>query len=296
MGSPRNSADGAVVAGFDGSPSAEDGLVLARACRRFLGARLVVATVHPSPAPIGSGRVDAEWTAERHHQAENILDGARRLLADDDGVEYRVVASSSAAHGLHDLAEEVNASVIVVGSSGAAAQQRLFAGSTAQRLLSGSPSPVGVAPAGMRYRDTGPLSRIGVAYIDTPDGHAALDLAVRVATRAGASLELYSVLAEKAEVVMAAPVELDAIPQGLEVVGDRPDSVDVQLHGLRAVLARVGPEQVRAHVSLAGARAGEVVVRLVPDQISAPTGVTVLRVSPSRVRVMLETRRAETRP
>ena len=186
MSAPPNSADGAVVAGFDGSPSAEDGLVLARACRRVLGARLVVATVHPSPAPIGSGRVDAEWTAERHHQAENILDGARRLLADDEGVEYRVVASSSAAHGLHDLAEEVNASVIVVGSSGAAAQQRLFAGSTAQRLLSGSPSPVGVAPAGMRYRDTGPLSRIGVAYIDTPDGHAALDLAVRLATRADA--------------------------------------------------------------------------------------------------------------
>jgi len=107
---------------------------------------------------------------------------------------------------------------------------------------------------------------------------------------------VFVMTSEKAEVVMAAPVELDAIPQGLEVVGDRPDSVDVQLHGLRAVLARVGPEQVRAHVSLAGARAGEVVIRLVPDQISAPTGVTVLRVSPSRVRVTLERRRAEVRP
>jgi YbbR-like protein len=110
------------------------------------------------------------------------------------------------------------------------------------------------------------------------------------------ALWVFVMTSEKAEVVMAAPVELDAIPQGLEVVGDRPDSVDVQLHGLRAVLARVGPEQVRAHVSLAGARPGEVVVRLVPDQISAPTGVTVLRVSPSRVRVMLEPRRAEVRP
>jgi nucleotide-binding universal stress UspA family protein len=202
MGGPWSSADGAVVAGFDGSPSAEDGLVLARACRRVLDAPLVVATVHPAPAPIGSGRVDAEWTADRHHQAETILDSARRLLADDDRVEFRVVASSSAAHGLHDLAEELNASVIVVGSSTEAAQHRLFAGSTAQRLLSGSPSPVGVAPAGLRHRDIGGLSRIGVAYIDTPDGQAALELAVRLATRAGASLELYSVLADKAEVVM----------------------------------------------------------------------------------------------
>ena len=202
MGSPRTSADGPVVAGWDGSASAEDGLVLARACRRVLDAPLVVVTVHPSPAPIGAGRVDAEWTADRQHHAEGILDSARRLLADEDRVEYRVVASSSAAHGLHDIAAELDASVIVVGSSHDAAQQRLFAGSTAQRLLSGSPSPVGVAPAGLRDRDVGGLSRIGVAYIDTPDGHAALDVAVRVATRAGASLELYSVLAEKAEVVM----------------------------------------------------------------------------------------------
>jgi nucleotide-binding universal stress UspA family protein len=202
MGAPRIGAGGAVVVGFDGSPSAEDGLVLARACRRVLDAPLVVAAVHPAPAPIGAGRVDAEWTADRHRQAEGVLDSARRLLADDDGVEYRVVASSSAAHGLHDIAEELDASVIVVGSSAEAAQHRLFAGSTAQRLLSGSPSPVGVAPAGLRFRDLGELSRIGVAYIDTPDGHAALELAVRLATRAGASLELYSVLADKAEVVM----------------------------------------------------------------------------------------------
>jgi YbbR-like protein len=110
------------------------------------------------------------------------------------------------------------------------------------------------------------------------------------------ALWVFVMTSEKAEVVLAAPVELDAIPPGLEVVGERPDSVDVQLHGLRAILARVGPEQVRARVSLAGARPGEVVLRLVPDQITAPSGVTVLRVSPSRLRVTLEARRADVRP
>jgi hypothetical protein len=109
------------------------------------------------------------------------------------------------------------------------------------------------------------------------------------------ALWVFVMTSEKAEVVLAAPVELDAIPVGLEVTGERPDSVDVQLHGLRAVLARVGPEQVRARVSLAGARAGEVLIRLEPDQITAPTGVTVLRVSPSRLRVTLEAKRAEAR-
>jgi len=46
------------------------------------------------------------------------------------------------------------------------------------------------------------VRRIGVAYIDTPDGNAALDLAVRVAARVGATLTLYSVLAQAADVVL----------------------------------------------------------------------------------------------
>jgi nucleotide-binding universal stress UspA family protein len=201
VGSPQDAA-GPVVVGFDGTPSAEDALALARACARVLGTTLVVATVHPAPAPISSGRVDAEWVSDRHHHAEEILGAARRLLVDVQPVEYRVVASSSAAHGLHDIAEELDASVIVVGSSRSAAEQRLFAGSTADRLLAGSRAPVGVAPCGMRNRDLGVLQRIGVAYIDTPDAHAALDLAVRLAVRVGATLTLYSVLADQAEVVM----------------------------------------------------------------------------------------------
>jgi nucleotide-binding universal stress UspA family protein len=202
MSAPVPDAVGPVVAGFDGTPSADDALALARVCARVLDTALVVVAVHPAPAPIGSGRVDAEWVADRHRQAEKVLDGARHLLAEVHPVEYRVVASSSAAHGLHDVAEELGASLIVVGSSSVAPERRLFAGSTADRLLAGSRAPVGVAPAGMRNRDIAVLQRIGVAYVDTPDAHAALDLAVRLAVRVGATITLYSVLAGEAEVVM----------------------------------------------------------------------------------------------
>jgi nucleotide-binding universal stress UspA family protein len=202
MAEAQRSPVGPVVAGFDGTPSAEDALALGRACARLLDTTLVVATVHRAPAPISSGRVDAEWVADRHRQAEKILDVARQVLADTDPVEYRVVASSSAPRGLHDIADELGASMIVVGSSSAANEHRLLAGSTADRLLAGSRAPVGVAPAGMRDRDIGVLQRIGVAYVDTPDAQAALDLAVRLAARVGATLTLYSVLAEEADAVL----------------------------------------------------------------------------------------------
>jgi nucleotide-binding universal stress UspA family protein len=186
---------GPVIVGVDGGPSERDALVLGRWAADVLGVPLVVAVVHPAPAAIGSGRVDAEWVADRHRAAEKVLDGAREAVQDFEGaVEYRIVASSSAAHGLHDLAEELSAAIIVVGSARSAPKQRLFAGTTADRLLAGSVCPVAVAPAEMEP-PPGALGRIGVAYIDTPDGRAVLDEAARLGRRTGTPIRLYTVVA-----------------------------------------------------------------------------------------------------
>lgn len=196
---------GPVVVGFDGSTSGEDALALARWLSRVGGMPTIVVVVHPSPAAISPARVDAEWVADRHRLAERLLGEAREILAaagePEEPVEYRIVASSSAAHGLHDVAEEVGASVIVAGSRAEGPEERLFAGSTADRLLSGSVCPVAVAPSGMRNRKPGALTRIGVAYVETPEAAAMLDVAARVALRTSATLRLYTVVAEEAEVM-----------------------------------------------------------------------------------------------
>jgi len=185
-----------VIVGVDGGPSAEDALLFGRWAAMTLDAPLVVAVVHPAPSAIGSGRVDAEWVADRHRAAEAVLDQARAVLAGNGAdVTYRVVASTSAAHGLHDLAEETAAEAIVVGSGRSGPKHRLFAGSTAERLLAGSVCPVAVAPAAMET-PPGTLGRIGVAYVDTPDGRAALAMAARLAARTGSPLRLYTVVAE----------------------------------------------------------------------------------------------------
>ena len=184
---------GPVIAGVDGGASGKDALVLGRWAADVLEVPLVVAVVHPEPAG-GAGRVDAEWIADRHRAAEAVLEGARTVLKDASGpVEYRSVASSSASHGLHDLAEELGAQTIVVGSGKSAPPRRLFAGSTAERLLAGSVCPIAVAPAAMAT-PPGSVGRIGVAYIDTPDGRAALETAAALAARTGSPVRLYTVL------------------------------------------------------------------------------------------------------
>jgi YbbR domain-containing protein len=93
---------------------------------------------------------------------------------------------------------------------------------------------------------------------------------------------------EKAQVSLAVPLEFYSIPAGLELAGERPESVDVEVQGLRSALTRISAEDLRASVSLTGFRPGESTLRLLPENIRAPRGVTVVRVSPGRLRVTLE--------
>jgi len=101
------------------------------------------------------------------------------------------------------------------------------------------------------------------------------------------ALWLFVMSSEKTDMILSAPVEFEGVPHGMVVRGERPDTVDVQIHGLRGTLARLGPDQVKARVSLFGVREGEVTLRLLPEQVAVPAGVTVLRVSPSWIRVVV---------
>jgi hypothetical protein len=102
-----------------------------------------------------------------------------------------------------------------------------------------------------------------------------------------AVLWFFVATSEKTDLIVSAPLELDGLPTGLEVVGDKPGSIDVQLHGLRGALARLGPDQVKARLSLAGARPGEVWIGIQPEHVQVPVGITVLRVTPSSIRLTL---------
>jgi nucleotide-binding universal stress UspA family protein len=193
---------GKIVIGFDGTDTGEDALALGVPLSRATGAVPVVCVVHPQEYPIGVGRVDAEWVAFMHQRAEELLGRARRLLGQDAGAEYREVAAPSESRGLHDLAEQEQAEIVVVGSSHRGPLGRTYPGSTGDRLLQGSACPVAVAPRGLREQPPAGLGTIAVAYLDTPEAQRALEEAVELAGRAGARLRLVSVMPRPAEVLL----------------------------------------------------------------------------------------------
>jgi nucleotide-binding universal stress UspA family protein len=121
-------------------------------------------------------------------------DNARATVG--DAALYRNVASTSAAHGLADLAEDVEAVLVIVGTAQETGLTRGLLGSSTERLLHGATAPVTVVPPGWRKSAPDWISRIGVANIDTRDAREALRMAVRIALRIPAWLTLDTVLGQ----------------------------------------------------------------------------------------------------
>jgi nucleotide-binding universal stress UspA family protein len=186
-----------VVIGYDGSEASEDAVAFGLTWCRSTGDVPIVATVYPDEHPLGAGRVDAEWATYVRQQAEAIQDKARATVG--DAALYRNVASTSAAHGLADLAEDVEAVVVIMGTAQETGLSRALLGSTTERLLHGATAPVTIVPPGWRKSAPDRISNIGVAYVDTRDAREALRVAVRVALRIPAQLTLYSVLGQSSE-------------------------------------------------------------------------------------------------
>jgi hypothetical protein len=96
-----------VVIGYEGSEGGEDAVAFGLTWARSTGDIPIIATVYPEEHAPWVGRVDAEWASYVREQAQMNQDNARATVG--DAALYRNVASTSAAHGLADLAEDVEA-------------------------------------------------------------------------------------------------------------------------------------------------------------------------------------------
>ena len=98
---------------------------------------------------------------------------------------------------------------------------------------------------------------------------------------------LLVVSADRRQVAFAAPVEYVGVPAGMVLVGDRRDSVDVQVEAARWAVARLAPAAVRVRIDLTGLKPGDNSVPVSPTAVGTPVGVVVTRISPAWLRVTL---------
>ncbi|HST41495.1 MAG TPA: universal stress protein [Conexibacter sp.] len=192
-----------IIVGFDGRDHASDALALGQLLARTTGDRLLVVCAYPED-PLGHGGAIADIGTSVRHDAEAAIEKARAQAGDGGGVaiEFHAIAGAKPSQVLHDLAEERDATAIVVGATHHGAAVRLLTGSTPERVLDGSPCPVAVAPVGFAAANAdhatdgtlggtgGSPLQVAVAYDDSPEAAHALEAAVAFARRAGGRLRV----------------------------------------------------------------------------------------------------------
>ena len=106
--------------------------------------------------------------------------------------DLRLQSASSAAAGLHAIAVEEGARLVVLGSSSRSGLGRVLPGGTGERLLSGSPVAVAVAPRGYAERQHS-TDTVGCGFDGSPTSREALKWAADVADQGQRSLRVLAV-------------------------------------------------------------------------------------------------------
>ena len=97
------------------------------------------------------------------------------------------------------------------------------------------------------------------------------------------TLWFFVATSEQAQLALQTTVEYVGLAPDLVLVAGQRESLDVEVRAVRSVVARLGPETVRARVDLTGLEPGESVVQLTPTDIQVPPGATVTRITPARL-------------
>ena len=90
------------------------------------------------------------------------------------------------------------------------------------------------------------------------------------------------------ERVLRVPLELQQFPPGLELQTEAPSTVEVRVRGGSGTLSRLSPADIVAVVDLHGARAGQRLFHVTPDQVRVPFGVEIVQITPSTVALVFE--------
>ncbi len=173
-----------IVIGFDGSSESRDALHLGSAMGHAIDADLIVATASNPRVDLGAS--EAEVFA-------GIFNRARQELPHRE-FAMRELRDGGAVGGLKDLAASEQADFIVIGSTHRGQLGRVVPGSVGERLLSGAPCPVAVAPRGYANTDHFGLGLIGAAFDGSPESDIALQYAFALAKRLDSMLRIVTIV------------------------------------------------------------------------------------------------------
>lgn len=183
------------ILGFNGTSEARDALRLSDQLAELEDAQIVVVNALEIPTlPVSAIDPDPGVFARSNETVQMGVEALGHRTA-----QARLVASSSAARALHDVAETEHAELIVIGSASRAGLGRIVPGSVGSRLLQGAPCAVAMAPRGYARREHFGLSVIGVGFDGGEESQLALAHARRLALDSKSRLRIIGAIADPAD-------------------------------------------------------------------------------------------------
>lgn len=82
---------------------------------------------------------------------------------------------------------------------------------------------------------------------------------------------------------MRVPISYRALPAGLVIVNQRPDSVQIEVRGPRTLLSLLDPDRMVLRLDLSGVTTGQAVFKIGPEMFNVPRQTDVTRISPSQI-------------
>ena len=187
----RTTLRDAIVVGLALRDDDDAPIALAGELARATGSPL--ALVHAYPYEPLIAVAPPRWERELRDRAVAALEERAAPLRAVSEVTVQARPNPSAVRALHEAAEELGASLVVAGGSHRGDLGRVAHGGVAERLLHAAPCAVAITPRGAAV-EPGGLRRIGVAFVDGPEGADALAIATGLARGAGGRVRTYTVL------------------------------------------------------------------------------------------------------
>ena len=176
--------------GKDDWSSIELGATLARSADTDLLVVTVVPSVWPTPV---AGHTDREYEEWAEQQGADAVAEAKAILAEhcpDVAAVARWTPGRSVASALLEQAQEVAASMIVVGSGSTGSYGRVHPGATGDWLLHYSHTPIAVATHGYTASENGRVSRVSCAFRGDDRSMRTLERTATICADVGASLRV----------------------------------------------------------------------------------------------------------
>jgi nucleotide-binding universal stress UspA family protein len=222
-----------VLIGVDGRQGGRDAIALAR---QLAAPSATFMLAHVFGPLLGRGALEA-LPVERA-ECRQLLERERELATLD--AHLAVCAERPVGQGLHELAEERHADLLVVGSTRHALLGRALLGDDCRAALDGAPCAIAIAPRAYAQVARA-LRRLGVGYEASAESERALSAARELAGAHGGAIRVLWVVSLQ-DVREEKPIPADW-PEAIDELIERHADRLAQLVGIHGVVTYGGPRE-----------------------------------------------------